>query len=147
MNLDPNSVIFYYLIYESWSILYEFRLRLFFLNISICLISYYISLSNLIKVQIVLWNSFNSLWIWPLFSTIFLNSWLIFKIGGLGNYFDAYLCVFNDLADLLHHKTYQQEAWRKAIEEEIASIKRIICVCQWRLQKHKSPLVWNGYSR
>ena len=78
----------------EWFFIPLIRLRVLFLIISNCLISMTISSSDLIKFEEIFQNSPNFLWIWPLFTNIPLNSWLSFKIGEFGYYFDSWPFVF-----------------------------------------------------
>ena len=60
------------------------RLWVLFPKISNCRIYIIISSSDLIKFKEIMKNFPNSLWIWPLFTIIPLNSWFNIKIGKFG---------------------------------------------------------------
>ena len=90
-----------------WFFILWISLQALFHKILFSPISIIDSLSDLIQFKEIIRNFPTSMWIWPIFTIIPLNLWIILKIGKFGLFFDTRPCVFNDLAVLSREQTCQ----------------------------------------
>ena len=79
-----------------WILIPWNRLEVFFHNLSFSPIYIIDSSSDLIKIEEIIKDFLNSLWIRPLFTIIHLNSRYFHQIGKFGLCFDSWPCAIDD---------------------------------------------------